>query len=720
MTFLLAIAPWHERPQGAWFEPRSVAFAHAPSMHLESVSVVGGFNDWDRARNPLELSADGKTWRGTFDIQPGVYPYLFVEDGSRWVPDPKAPPFPDANGNVNSKLVVLPLDYDKQPGRVGDGKVTASAALHWPNPENTVRLDENRAYVKLLTRARDVAKVWVVLEGGERFPMQRVAGDELFDTWRGEFQIPRGPVTRYSFLLEDGGKGYWLGESGLSSELSGVSDRSAKSANSDLNKPQTPNPTPRTPFAQALRSYPLPREPDWVQDAVFYQIFPERFDNGDPTNDGPGVEPWGSKPTGRNRMGGDLAGIRKRLDYLSELGVNALYLNPVFQANSNHAYDTVDYKTVDARFGTNQELGSLVKALKGKGIRTLLDGVFNHSSPDFFAFKDVIENGWWSAYRRWYFLIQPQVEVREGQKTYRTFAGVPSMPKLNQDDRECAEYFLGIGERWIRDMGIAGWRLDVADQVSQEFWRAFRKRVKQADPESYIVGEVWGDAHEYLQGDQHDAVMNYRWREAVLNFLKAKDPKPSVLDRDLARIRQDYPRATLNAMYNLLGSHDTERLRTVLKGDRAKERLAVALQFCYPGVPSIYYGDEIGMEGGKDPDERRCMIWDRSKWDGKLREVYRRLIRIRKERPSLRRGDFRVIAADDARGLFRFERRLGKERTQLVANISGGCRDVKVEKGFEMIYASPGLELRKDRMCAVGPMSFAIVGNVVKPLRGQK
>lgn len=613
------------------FAPRPVTFTHLPPAGTTSVTLVGGFNIWDRAAFPLILQADGKTWKGTFPIKPGVYPYLFCENGNRWVPDPKAGILPDANGNRNSKLVVEPADYDAP--RTPDRLLTFSALRHRADRSDSARLNAKWAYVKLRARREEIVRAFVRQNGSDLRPMKRVHRDDLFEIWMGKIAVEQGNLTTYSFALEPVGK--------------------------DPNKPKLVWPTQRPfdlSFRQDFSKYPLPNPPDWVQDAVFYQIFPERFANGNPANDGPDIEPWGAKPTPKGRMGGDLAGIRKRLGHLKDLGVSGLYLNPVFAAGSNHAYDTDDYERVDARFGTNAELKSLVEALKKQGVRTILDAVLNHSSPNFFAFRDVVNNGAESKYKDWYYLSGFPVSVEEGQKHYRTFAGVPTMPKLNQDDPSCREYFLGIGEKWLRETGVAGWRLDVADEVGHDFWRAFRTKVKKTDPDAFILGEVWGDAHEYLQGDQHDSVMNYRWRKAVLDLLAYKTIDVTEFLAELERIREDYPDALLTSVFNLLGSHDTERVRTIFKGDRKGQRLATVFQFTYPGVPCIYYGDEIGLEGGRDPDCRRAMEWDQSKWDKGLFEHYRSLTALRNEISALRRGSLKFIPAGAKAGLILFDR----------------------------------------------------------------
>ena len=276
------------------------------------------------------------------------------------------------------------------------------------------------------------------------------------------------------------------------------------------------------------------------------------------------------------------------------------------------------------------------------------------------------------------------------------------MPKLNQDNPDCRNYFLGIGEKWLKEFGAAGWRLDVADEVSQDFWRAFRKRVKAADPNAYIVGEAWGDAHEYLQGDQHDAVMNYRWRKAVLDFLAYRKTDSAQFDRELRLIREDYPDATLTSMFNLLGSHDTERLRTIFKGNSRRESLAVVLQFTYPGVPSGYYGDELGLEGGKDPDCRRCMDFDRSRAPD-LFKLHQDLIALRKAHVPLRRGDFRTVTAKD--GLFYFERRSGRSRIRTAVNAGSGPTSIDWKGGKLLLSREAAAHHGK---LILNPSGFAI------------
>jgi glycosidase len=649
-------------------QDRAVTFMYQPDRQLQTVHVVGQFNNWDRTTHPLALLPDGKTWKGTFNIAPGAYQYLFVENSSRWLPDPKAPPAGDANGNTNSLLIVEPPDYDVYPAKLGDGILTMSAIAHRADRRDSVRLDEKRAAVWLRTRKGDAKDVFVEA-GKSKTKGAKARSDELYDFWRCEIPVT---VTSYRFLIDEGAKAVPFGD-----------------------------------FKQNFTDYPLPSPPAWVQDAVFYQIFPDRFRNGDSANDPKDVQPWGTPPTGRNWMGGDLAGIRQGLTHLKELGITGLYLNPIFVSPSNHGYDIYDYFTVNPRFGSNDDLKALVSEAHAMDCRVMLDGVFNHSGVEFRPFKDIRERGAESPYRNWYTITRWPLQVQEGQQTYRTFAGVTSMPKLNTENPEVRTFINDVGTRWIRDAGIDGWRLDVADEVSHTAWKEFRKAVKAAKPDAYILGEVWGDAHEWLQGDEHDAVMNYRWRKAVLDFLAYRTLKPSGFDTELKRIRDDYPAAVLNSMFNLLGSHDTERVATIFKGDKDRQSLAVLLQFTYPGVPSIYYGDEIGMEGGKDPDDRRCMIWEKQLWDANLFDLHKELISLRKLNEPLRRGSYRTRVADDKSGLFAFDRTLGKNTLEVVLNTSDQTvHYVRAARGTMLVSRKATLGAS---MVTLKPFGFAVL-----------
>jgi cyclomaltodextrinase / maltogenic alpha-amylase / neopullulanase len=626
---------------------RDVEFVYQSPKRLESVCIVGEFNEWDRARFLLKPDGEGKKWRGTFKVEPGAYNYLVCENNKRWLPDPSRKLVRDTNGNPLTRLIVFPADFDKHSGKLGDGDITASAFLHRPDGQDTARLSEHRYYLRFRTRANDVQKVGASVDGHwVKFTRRR--SDELYDYWQGEFET-QNRVIEYSFELQDGN---------IKLSFNG----------------------PHPKFVQMVDDYPRPSPPSWVKSAVFYQIFPDRFENGDRGNDPSDVAPWGSVPTATNRMGGDLKGIEKRLPYLKNLGINALYLNPIFESLSNHGYDTVDYLKIDPRFGTKEDLKRLVSKAHGLGIRVILDAVFNHTSPEFFAFKDLREKGANSQYVNWYFPIAFPIEVKEGQKTYRTFAGVPTMPKLNTVYFEAGNYLCDVGAYWIQQCNIDGWRLDVADEVSPDFWRRFRSEIKAVKPDAYILGEVWGDAHTYLQGDQHDGVMNYRWRRAVQEWLL--DPKASndSLCKNLDQIRSDYPDAVQTSLFNVLSSHDTERLATRFKGNESSIRIATALQFFYPGVPCIYYGDEIGMEGGHDPLCRGAMVWEKGRRNEERLGWFKLLAKLRKTRPSLTSSQPVKFVAD--KSCLVMSRSSGKELTTLYVNRS---KKVQSRPGGELL-----------------------------------
>lgn len=395
--------------------------------------------------------------------------------------------------------------------------------------------------------------------------------------------------------------------------------------------------------------------PSWVQDAVFYQIFPERFANGDRSNDPPGVEPWGGRPTARNFFGGDLRGIIDNLDYIVSLGANAIYLNPIFEARSNHKYDTKDYMRIDPAFGDTQTLEDLVDACHERGIRVILDGVFNHTGVDFFAFADVREKGIRSVYRNWYNFHGFPVGSPDNPN-YDCWWGHGSLPKLMTGNPAVRTYLYGVTRKWMM-LGIDGWRLDVANEVPPEFWIGWRKHVKQINPDAYIIAEIWDNAAPWLRGDQFDATMNYRFRTACIDFFIARSRSVSSFDSLLAAQRNDYRPEVNFALQNLLGSHDTERFLTLAGGDVSAVQLAVLFQMTYVGAPMVYYGDEVGMTGGKDPGCRGTMVWDPERQNTSLLDFTKRVIKVRRAHPVWRRGLFETLRIDDSRGLYVFSRR---------------------------------------------------------------
>jgi glycosidase len=414
--------------------------------------------------------------------------------------------------------------------------------------------------------------------------------------------------------------------------------------------------------------------PAWVRDAVFYQIFPDRFANGDPSIDPEGVEAWGRRPTRGNFFGGDLAGIESRLDHLETLGANAIYLTPIFEADTNHRYDTADYFRVDHRLGDLAAFRSLIAAAHARGIRVVLDAVFNHAGEGHWAFRHAYAHGAESAYANW-FVFEGFPVVREPEPNYATCMGCKYLPQFNHADPEARAHLLSAGRHWANE-GIDGWRLDVPFLVERDFWREFRREIKGIDDDLYIVAEIWETAEEWLQGDMADGAMNYPLRDLICDFADGGDVAERTASR-LAGLQRAIPDRSRASMLNLLGSHDTSRIATRLAGEPAAIRLAVALQLTSPGAPMVYYGDEIGLEGGEDPDCRRTMPWDRNDWDEDLFDWHRRLIALRHARPSLR-GDIDVTTAHGTDTLVR-ERSDGTETVWVVANRSDSAVPIPMD-----------------------------------------
>ena len=404
--------------------------------------------------------------------------------------------------------------------------------------------------------------------------------------------------------------------------------------------------------------------PDWVRDAVFYQVFPDRFATSDRVAKARNLEPWDSPPTLAGYKGGDLLGVAENLDYLRDLGVNALYLNPVFQSASNHRYHTHDYYRVDPMLGGDAALRELIDRAHDRGMRVILDGVFNHASRGFFQFNDLLESGSASAYTDWFHVKHyPLHAYGGGELGYDAWWNIAALPKFNTDTPAVREFLLGVAEHWLR-FGADGWRLDVPNEIDDDdFWREFRTRCRAVNPEAYLVGEIWDDAGRWLRGDTFDGVMNYPLTRAIFGLVGRRIDHEELSRSGLNGIAPlgtrgfadtvrhllcRYPTEAVAGQLNLLGSHDTPRLLTSLGGDVQAARQALVLLFALPGAPCVYYGDELGLAGGHDPHCRQAMPWDDpASHDTETLELVRALARLRSERRALRRGAAQVVAQDE-------------------------------------------------------------------------
>jgi cyclomaltodextrinase / maltogenic alpha-amylase / neopullulanase len=447
--------------------------------------------------------------------------------------------------------------------------------------------------------------------------------------------------------------------------------------------------------------------PDWVRDAIFYQIFIDRFARSKHNEISANVQPWGTRPTNTNFMGGNLSGVHDRLDYLVDLGITALYFTPIFKGPSNHKYDTTDYFTVDPEFGDLKLLQELVGACHVRGLRVILDGVFNHCSEQHPFFLDVKRHGRKSRYYDWFHIrnwpIPDRFDDGEATKWYDCWWGFHTLPKFNHYNPEVEEYFLKVGTHWLQEADIDGWRLDVPNEITSGFWPKFRRAVKTIKPDAYIVGEIWDDATPWLQGDQFDAVMNYRFQRALLSFFAEGRPDANSFNQTLTRLLQDYPESATNVMLNLLGSHDTARPMSIVAqhngGANAHAfeslKLMITMQFAWAGAPCIFYGDEIGMEGNKDPDCRRCFPWNweniGDEYDKRslLLAYYKKLIAIRKGNPALRHGRFRTLQAESL--FYAFERRTDDNHCIVAINQGVHERIIKLPSlpGVDLLGGQP-------------------------------
>ena len=424
--------------------------------------------------------------------------------------------------------------------------------------------------------------------------------------------------------------------------------------------------------------------PDWLADAVFYQIFPERFANGDPTLDPPGVVPWDAEPTRDNFFGGDLKGITEHLDHIVSVGANAIYLTPIFQADTNHRYDATDYFRVDERLGDLAAFRTFVAEAHARGIRIVLDAVLNHGGDGHPHFRDVVENEADSPYVNWYYVEDFPVRPHP-EPNYRTCSGCYYLPKWNAHNPEVRAHHYAVARYWI-EQGIDGWRLDVPYFINRNFWRDFRKVVKGLGEDLYIVAEEWREPEEWLQGDLADGTMNYTLHDLVLGFTADGTVDGPAFAEGMTALRDRIPEAARPAMLNLLGSHDTVRLLTRHGDDVEAVDRAYALLFAAQGAPMVYYGDEVGLTGENDPGCRGAMPWDEARWNTRILESVRGWTSARAASTALRRGDQEVVAlGPDAVAIVR---RTADETVVVVVN--RGADEVEWEGPGGRIVAPAG------------------------------
>ena len=439
--------------------------------------------------------------------------------------------------------------------------------------------------------------------------------------------------------------------------------------------------------------------PDWVKHAVFYQIFPDRFARTQRRPLPPAMqvtlEPWEAPPTLGGYKGGDLWGVAENLDYLQDLGITAIYFTPIFQSASNHRYHTHDYYQIDPLLGGNQAFADLLEAAHQRDIKVVLDGVFNHASRGFFFFNDILENGPHSPWLDWFHIEDWPLSAYDGAKpaNYESWWDNRALPEFNHEHPPVKEYIMQIAEYWLHQ-GIDGWRLDVPFDVKAEgFWQEFRQRVNAVNPDAYIVGEIWTDARQWLDGTQFDGVMNYLFTGPALAFTAKEKivmelveqpayfPYPALDAKGYAQKIDEllalYPWDIQLTQLNLLSSHDVARAITVMGDDQRSFELAVLLQMTFPGAPSVYYGDEVGLAGAHDPDCRRGFPAN-AHWNQDLLTLHKQLIALRHQHPALRTGTYQTL--ETMADVYAFARSDDQETVIVVVNTAEQAQQITVSR----------------------------------------
>ncbi len=688
-------------------------FSYAPlTAGKHEVGIAGDFSAWEL----LDLEEIGGVYHLSLDLQPGLYRYKLMVD-REWIADPANPlQEPDPFGGVNSVL-----DIPVQAPELG-----------WAEVLQLVQHKKVEDFIKLFHYGdgdielrfswyKSLADKVVMHLGNEQLVLHRIGKTAIQEVFHCLFTQPVSGET--SYYLELNYQDYTLY---IHSE--GVCTAAKQIISIMLNKD----------------SLPEFQIPDWVGKGVIYQIFPDRFCNGDRGNDpdfsewyyadcitppaegeflapereyfhlvedwddisGLKQSPWlpEGKPDWWSFYGGDIAGVQSKLDYLCDLGINIIYFNPLWQAKSNHKYDSADYHSIDPHFATTQEMMDFVKLAHTKGIRIILDVAFNHTGETFWAFRDCVEKGSASPYWNWYDwkkwpLPKPLPPDFKPKDYYQCWWGIKDMPDLNYDlkrhhpeenairnikealpNAALVDYLLTTVRWWLLEIGIDGFRLDVPDEVPFWFWELFRKEVKSTRSDAWIVGEIWHDAVQWVSPRYFDSVMNYScFKNPVLDFLIHRlIDKAEFIERIETGLAL-YPYRAVQVMMNMLGSHDTQRIWEVCKGDLPRLKLAILFQMCFIGTPHIYYGDEIAMGGAKDPDNRRPFNWNypTDPVACELRDFYKQLIALRKAHPALTEGCFSFM--DLSAPLISFERWTDIDRLIIIINPTDQAETVNLD-----------------------------------------
>ncbi len=708
----------------------------------KTVHLAGSFNGWSKDATPMQRKRGA--WVVKVPLQEGVHHYKFVVDGEQWLVDgANGDSEPDGHGGANSVLRLGELwqkqDLPSVRAKLADGEIWSAAIRHDASSSFFFqRAGEGKALLRVQCLAGDVEAVDLTREGFDDLPMARVHRGTPLETWEASFPITK-EGTPYTFLFQDG-------------------DQRA----SDFRIYVMP---------KIETTYPSP--PAWSRRAIWYQIMPDRFRNGepdwnpDPVNDWvapyekaesfetkDGKSYWNYSVFHR-RYGGDLAGLEDKLPYLSDLGVNALYLTPVFQSISHHRYNATDYIHIDDVLGggnyaeevagedlldpstwvwttADKRFLSFLRKAKSMGFRVILDGVWNHVGEAHPAFIDVREKGKRSQYADWF-------DVRSWKPfQYEGWAGFGELPVFKKSaaglaSESAKQHIFDVTKRWMDPNGdgdpsdgIDGWRLDVPNEVPMPFWDDWCAHVKALNPDAYISGEIWHRADDWVGGGRFDAVMNYPFASAVVEWCGVAQPEMPTeeLARHLSELQLAYSAENTAVMMNLLDSHDTDRLASMMQnpgrdydqqnriqdsnanyydGRPSKEsyhraRLAALFQMTWLGAPMIWYGDEVGLWGADDPMCRRPMLWqDLEPYvskdyfvDTSHLDYYKQIIAVRSQHSALQDGSLSILEASDTDGrVFAFLRENTTQEVVVAMNASATHESSwrPQGEGWEVIYS---------------------------------
>ncbi|MDR0921840.1 MAG: glycoside hydrolase family 13 protein [Lactobacillales bacterium] len=557
--------------------------------------------------------------------------------------------------------------------------MNTAAFYHRPESEFAYLYEKDTMHIRLRTARGDVRKVKLLsgdpyqLDTKRWFEqpvnMKKYLSTEVYDYWVVTITAPYNRLS-YAFHVEgfDETHVFFGDHAGYPMEETYL---------------LMPNNYFRMPYFHEIDRF---KAPQWVKETVWYQIFPERFANGDSLNDPVGTLPWGSKehPGREDFFGGDLQGIIDHLDHFTDLGINGLYFCPIFKASSNHKYDTIDYLEIDLGFGDKVLFKQLVEECHKRGIRVMLDAVFNHMGDFSMQWQDVVLNGKKSQYADWFHIHQFPVSYTETEDfefaddmTYDVFAFTPHMPKLNTANIEVQEYLLHIAKYWIEEFDIDAWRLDVANEVDHHFWKKFHEACVGLKDDFYILGEIWHSSQSWLQGDEFHAVMNYAYTDAIISYFIKGEITMEKMVSELNNQLMMYREQTNQVMFNILDSHDTPRILTLANDNKELMKQVMAFTYLQQGVPCLYYGDEYAMNGGMDPDCRKCMVWDEEKQDKEMYAFVKELISFRHAHQStLSVGTLYWNEVEEETGLLTMTRQTEEEK--ITAFFNTGEKEIAV------------------------------------------